>query len=68
MQQHQVKFTIPQGGGVKFEVMGGQGESCTLVTKEIELHLSKAGSKVEEGKKPEFYEDGPNLQVFNDLN
>jgi hypothetical protein len=67
MQQHTVKFTIPKGGGVRFEVIGGQGESCTLVTKDIELHLNRAGTRIEEGKKPEYYEGGPDINVFNNL-
>ncbi|WP_067923874.1 DUF2997 domain-containing protein [Alicyclobacillus shizuokensis] len=69
MQEHKVKFTIPKGGGVKFEVIGGQGTSCTEVTRDIELHLSQAGGQlVEAGKKPEYYDDGPSVSVFNDLN
>jgi hypothetical protein len=68
MQQHKVKFTIKPGGGISFEVLDGQGQSCVEVTKDIELHLSRAGNKVDEGKKPEYYEAGPDINVFNDLN
>jgi hypothetical protein len=68
MQQHTVKFKIKPGGGISFEVVGGQGESCTLVTKDIEMHLNRVGTQVDEGKKPEYYEGGPNISVFNDLN
>jgi len=68
MEKHMVKFTIPKGGGIKFEVIGGHGETCTKVTKDIELHLSSVGRVVDEGKKPEYYDNGPNLEVFNSLN
>jgi len=68
MQQHKVKFTIGKGGGIKFEVVDGQGESCTAVTQDIEMQLSRVGTVVNEGKKPEYYDQGPDLNVFNDLN
>jgi hypothetical protein len=68
MNAHKVKFTIPKGGGISFEVIDGQGQSCTQVTKNIELHLSQAGTKISEQKKPEYYEDGPDLNVFQTMN
>jgi hypothetical protein len=67
MNQHKVKFTIPKGGGISFEVIDGQGQSCSLVTKDIELHLSSNSRVVSEGKKPEYYEGTPNINIFNDL-
>lgn len=68
MKNHEVKFTIKKGGGIAFEVMNGEGNSCSLVTKDIELHLSTAGKVVSEGKKPEYYEQGPDMDVFQTLN
>ncbi|QHW35767.1 DUF2997 domain-containing protein (plasmid) [Paenibacillus rhizovicinus] len=68
MEQQQVKFTIGKAGGIKFEAMNVQGQACTVVTRDIELHLSRTNAVVSEGKKPEFYEDGPNTEVFNSLN
>ena len=67
MNQHKVKFTIPKGGGISFEVMNGQGNSCTTVTKNIELHLSTNSRVISEGKKPEYYEQSPSINVFQDL-
>jgi hypothetical protein len=68
MQEHKVKFTIGKEGGIRMDVIGGQGTACTTVTRDIELHLARNTAVAEEGKKPEYYEDGPNLTVFNDLN
>ncbi len=66
MQENKVKFTIGQAGGIKLEVIDGQGESCMAVTEELELHLSSVGEKTDGGKKPEFYDgDGPS-SVFHD--
>lgn len=68
MKQHQVKFTIKPGGGISYEVLNGEGESCTLATRELDLHLSQVGKVVDEGKKPEYFDSTPNTSVFNDLN
>lgn len=67
MQRTEVKFTIGLGGTINMEVLNGQGESCTLATKDLEVSLMNAGDKVDEGKKPEFYDGGNNLSAFNDL-
>jgi hypothetical protein len=67
MEQQTVKFTIGQAGGIKFEALNVVGQACTTVTRDIELHLSRTSRVVEEGKKPEYYEDGPNTEVFNSL-
>jgi Protein of unknown function (DUF2997) len=66
--QNTVKFTVKPGGQINMEVVGGQGESCTDVTKELEVSLAAAGSKSDEGKKPEYYEGGGGVSVFTDLN
>lgn len=68
MEQKLVKFTIGKSGGVAFEVLNGQGEDCTKVTENIELHLSSVGTQVEEGKKPEYYDGGGLTDVFNNMN
>ncbi len=67
MKRTEVKFTVAPGGSIEMEVVNGEGESCTLATREIQLSLASAGKKVEEGKKPEFYEGGSGISVFNDL-
>lgn len=68
MQEHKVKFKIAPGGQINMEVMDGQGESCVDVTKELEVSLFNAGSsRVEEGKKPEYFEPDANLSGFADL-
>jgi hypothetical protein len=67
MKENKIKFTIPKGGGISFEVVDGQGTSCTLVTKDIELQLSSQGTIVRDEKKPEYYNDGPSLDVFNSI-
>jgi Protein of unknown function (DUF2997) len=67
MQQTKVKFTIKPGGAINMEVLNGQGESCVEVTKDLEVSLASAGQKIDEGKKPEYYEGGSNISVFNDL-
>jgi hypothetical protein len=66
--QNTIKFTIKPGGAINMEVVGGQGESCMDVTKELEVSLASAGNKTDEGKKPEYYEGGGGISVFNDLN
>lgn len=68
MQQTEVKFTISKKGEINFEVLNGQGESCTLATRDLEVSLANAGNKVDEGKKPEFYDGSGGISVFNDLN
>ena len=65
MKQNKVKFTIAAGGAVKMEVVDGIGSSCAEATKDIEVSLSRAGKKVDEGKKPEFFESEGSLSVFN---
>jgi len=67
MQKTDVKFTIPKGGGIRFEVMNGNGTNCAVVTKDIELHLQQAGSVTSEGNKPEYYNSDPDLRIFQDL-
>lgn len=68
MQQSTVKFKIAPGGQINMEVIGGAGESCVDVTKELEVSLMNAGSRqVDEGKKPEYYEPDTGLNAFNDL-
>lgn len=66
--QNTVKFTVKPGGDIQLEVLNGQGESCIAATQELEVSLASAGKKVDEGKKPEFYEGGGGISVFNDLN
>lgn len=68
MQQHKVKFTIAPGGNINMEVLNGQGESCVLATRELEVSLANVGDKIDEGKKPEYYNGSSNISVFNDLN
>lgn len=68
MEKRTVQFTIPKGGGIKIEAMEMQGEACTIITKDIELHLARNSQVVDEGKKSEYYEPGPDVSVFNDLN
>ncbi len=68
MKQNTVKFVIPPGGGITMEVIGAQGEDCTKITEELELHLSKAGEHVDGGKKPEYYEGPALTDVFNNNN
>lgn len=67
MKRTEVKFTIKPGGAINMEVLNGEGESCTLATRDLEVSLSNAGEKVDEGKLPEYYEDGLGTSVFNDL-
>ncbi|WP_169712540.1 DUF2997 domain-containing protein [Parageobacillus galactosidasius] len=67
MQRHEVKFIIKPGGEIKMEVLNGQGQSCVDVTKDLEVSLVAAGEKIDEGKKPEYYQGGSNISVFNDL-
>lgn len=67
MKRTEVKFTVKPGGEIKMDVLNGEGESCTLATREIELSLAKAGTKKDEGKKPEFYEGESGISVFNNL-
>lgn len=64
MNQHQVKFTISKNGSVQFEVLNGQGQSCTVVTKDIELQLQKNGTLIDEGKKSEYYDQSPDVTLF----
>ncbi|CDQ41916.1 DUF2997 domain-containing protein [Virgibacillus salexigens] len=68
MSQHKVKFIIAPGGEINMEVLNGEGESCVEATKDLEVSLANAGSKTDEGKKPEYYEGGGGISVFNDLN
>lgn len=67
LEKKEVKFTIGKSGQINMEVVGMTGEGCANVTQELELHLSRAGKKVDEGKKPEFYEPDNTLSTFNDL-
>lgn len=62
-----VKFVIDKKGELRMEVVGGQGESCTAITKDIEVSLASAGSQQESGKLPEYYEGEGRIAVFNDL-
>lgn len=66
--QNTVTFTIKKGGNVSMEVIDGQGESCVDVTKDLEVSLASRANQVDEGKKPEFYEGGSGITVFQDLN
>lgn len=67
MQRTEVKFIIKPGGEIKMDVLNGQGESCVVATRDLEVSLANAGNKkTDEGKKPEFY-DGGGVNVFNDL-
>ena len=67
MAQSTVKFKIKPGGAINMEVIGGVGESCVDVTKELEVSLANAGTKTDEGKKPEYYGDSGGIDVFNSL-
>lgn len=67
MERKEVKFTIAKGGGIRMEHLTGQGDSCVEDTKELEISLSNAGKKTDSGKKPEYYEGGNGINVFNDL-
>jgi len=68
MQRTEVKFVIEKGGKINMEVLNGVGQSCIEATRDLEVSLSRAGEKTDSGKKPEFYDSGANLSVFNDLN
>lgn len=67
MKQNTVKFSIDKKGEIRMEVIGGIGSSCTEVTKDLEVSLSNAGTKTDEGKKPEYYENEGSLSIFNNL-
>lgn len=66
MKQHKVKFTIARGGGIKMEVIDGEGASCEEITRDLELHLSRVGEKVDSGRKPEYYQ-GNTLNTFSSI-
>jgi hypothetical protein len=66
VEQTTVKFIVKPGGEIKMDVIGSVGEGCVVATQELEVSLANAGTKKEDGKKPEFY-DGGGTTVFNDL-
>lgn len=67
MAQNKVKFLIDKQGEITMEVIDGAGESCLAATADLEVSLASVGSKVDEGKKPEYYDGGGGISVFNDL-
>lgn len=61
-----VKIVIGKAGEFTFEALEGfQGASCVEQTKEIELLLG--GVKVDDGKKPEFYQPDLNTMLDNNI-
>lgn len=55
MKKNEIQIVIGKAGGINIDVVGGQGTSCTNVTKELEIHLSNRNVS-SEGKKPEYFD------------
>ena len=65
MEEQRLNVVIKDDGTVQVETLSGfKGQSCSKESEQLLVAIG--GTKIEERKKPEFYDDGDDpVSVFN---